>query len=249
MITARFQFCEKLNDFLPIRRQKIRFSTSFSERASIKDAIESLGIPHTEIGAIIVNGKSVDFTYCLKNNDEVAVYPDEKPPDLELLVRLRPLPPRPAAFICDVHLGRLGRILRILGFDTLYRIDFADSEIAAIAREEGRIVLTRDRGILKRREVTHGYCVRSDDRREQVREVLQQFNLTGMIDPFTRCADCNGRIETLEKSAIIDRLEEKTKQYYEEFSQCRDCRKIYWKGSHYQKLKTVVEELKKINPA
>jgi uncharacterized protein with PIN domain len=247
MITAQFQFCENLNDFLPIRRQKVRFPASFSESASIKDAIESLGIPHTEIGAIIVNGASVDFTYCLKSNDEVAVYPDEKLPDLEPLVRLRPLPPRPAAFICDVHLGRLGRILRILGFDTLYRIDFADSEIAVIARQEGRIVLTRDRGILKRREVTHGYCVRSDDRREQVREVLRRFNLAGMVDPFTRCADCNGNIEPLEKSAIIDRLEEKTKQYYEEFSRCRDCRKLFWKGSHYQKLKIMMEELIKIN--
>ncbi len=243
MITVRFQFCGNLNDFLPVQRQKVRFSASFSGNASIKDAIESLGIPHTEIGSIAVNGEFVGFSYRLESDDEVTVRPDEASPGLTSFQRLRPLPPRPAVFICDVHLGRLSRMLRILGFDTLFRNDYTDGEMAAIARQERRIVLTRDRGILKRREVTHGHCVRSDDWREQVREVLRRFDCADSIHPFTRCTDCNGGIEPVEKSGILDRLEEKTKRYYDEFSRCLNCGKVYWEGSHYRKLKIAVEEL------
>ena len=247
MITARFRFYGKLNDFLPISRRKVSFSALFAENASIKDAIESLGIPHTEIEVLTVNGVSVELSYRLESGDVVDVYPDGESPGLEALLRLRPLPLCPAAFICDVHLGRLSRILRLLGFDTLFRNDFADREIANIAGKEGRIVLTRDRGILKRREVTHGYCVRSDDWHEQAREVVHRFDCAGSIDPFTRCIVCNGHIEPVAKSAIIGRLEEKTKRFYEKFSRCRNCGKLFWEGSHYIKLKREVEKLMELD--
>ncbi len=214
-----------------------------AENASIKDAIESLGVPHTEVEAMTVNGIPVGFSYRLQSGDETAVYPDRDVPGNASLPSLRSPSPSPALFICDVHLGRLGRLLRLLGFDTLFRNDYTDSEIAAIARQQGRIVLTRDRGLLKRSEVTHGYCVRSDNALVQAKEVLRRFDLSGETDPFTRCAECNGMILKVEKSAVVELLEEKTRRYYDDFFRCSGCGRVYWEGSHFLKLKVLVEEL------
>jgi uncharacterized protein with PIN domain len=238
--TATFRFYEELNDFLPLHRRKVRFPFSFRDSPSVKDTIESLGVPHTEIDVILVNGLSIDFSYRLHDGDDIAVYPVFESLDVTNVTRLRPAPLRTAAFICDVHLGRVARILRILGFDTLYRNDYKDPEIVAIAHDEHRIVLTRDRGLLKHSAVTHGYCVRSTEWREQAREVVERFDLRNLAAPFTRCALCNGIIAKVE---IIGLLEDQTKKCYDAFSQCGSCRKIYWEGSHFAKLRELVKEL------
>jgi hypothetical protein len=241
--TATFRFYEELNDFLPPHRRKVRFPTTFGDSPSVKDIIESLGVPHTEIDVILVNGVSIDFSYRMHDKDDVVVYPVFESLDVTNVTRLRPAPLRTVAFICDVHLGRLARALRVLGFNTLYRNDYTDHEIVAIASSDHRIVLTRDRGLLKHSAVTHGYCVRSTEWREQAHEIIERFDLQKVSVPFSRCALCNGIIARVEKNEIIDLLKGQTKKCYDIFSRCDSCGKIYWEGSHFAKLRELVGEL------
>lgn len=149
----------------------------------------------------------------------------------------------PIKFILDVHLGRLARWLRMLGFDTLYRNDYDDPEIVTIAGQEGRTILTRDLGIMKRRAVTRGYHVQSTEPREQLDEVLTRYQLRNQIKPFHRCIVCNGLLQTVPKEAILSELEPKTILYYEDFFQCADCRKIYWRGSHFERMTAFINGL------
>lgn len=230
---AEFRFYEELNDFLPPEKRKRSFRYSFRGTPSVKDAIEALGVPHTEVDLILVNGESVGFDYLLKGGERVAVYPAFESLDISSLTRLRPQPLRRPRFVLDVHLGKLARLLRMLGFDTLYRNDYSDPEIIYISLREKRIILTRDRALLKHRAITHGYWVRSTHPREQLQEVLHRFDLFSRIRPFHRCMVCNGLIEEVSKSEVLDQLEPKTRRYYDEFYRCTGCGKIYWKGSHY----------------
>jgi uncharacterized protein len=244
IVTIRFY--EELNDFLPSQRRKVRFEASFNGSPGVKDLIESIGVPHTEIDLILVNGTSVAFTHRIKNGDDIAVYPVFESFDIKPVLRLRPKPLRKIAFILDVHLGRLARYLRMLGLDSLYRNDYTDEQIVAIASENKRIVLTRDIGILKYTAVTHGYWVRSSSPLKQIEEVVRRFDLSKCISPFTLCLECNGEIEHVEKTAIEHLLEPRTKLYYDDFSRCTRCGRLYWKGSHYEKLEKIVAAVKDI---
>jgi sulfur carrier protein ThiS len=200
MARARFRFYEELNDFLPPQRRKVSFDLAFDRRASIKDMIEALGVPHPEIELIVVNGESVGFDHLVRDGDRVAVYPVFEAIDVSNAVRLREQPLRRSRFVLDVQLGKLSRYLRLCGFDTLYRNDYDDADVATIAAEESRILLTRDRDVLKRRIVTHGYFVRSDRPRTQVGEVLRRFDLHDDVAPFTRCSRCNGPLHDIDKA-------------------------------------------------
>lgn len=246
---AEFRFYAELNDFLPAhhRRQVVRYA--FNGHPAIKDPIEALGVPHTEVDLIVVNDRSVGFDYRLQAGDRVAVYPVFEAIDISPVVRLRPAPLRRTAFILDVHLGKLARLLRVLGFDTLYRNDYDDDEIVRIARTDHRIVLTRDRRLLYSGAVTHGRWIHSTDGREQAREVLERFNLFGCLHLFLRCPDCNGLLAPVEKLDIADRLELLTNKYYDEFVQCTDCGKIYWQGSHHECLAEKISSILRRNPA
>lgn len=243
-LNARFRFYEELNDFLPTHRRKRDFSYSFTGKPSIKDAIEAIGIPHTEVDLILVNGQSVDFNYHLQGGDRVSVYPVFESLDISPVVRLREAPLRYTAFILDIQLGKLARLLRMLGFDTLYRNDYSDPEIIRLSREDQRIILTRDVGLLKNRSVTHGYWIRSPSPEEQVREVLNRFDLYAQIQPFKRCIGCNGEIDEIDKEEIITELLPKTAAFYDEFYHCLSCRKIYWKGHHYENMKEWIVRLR-----
>ncbi len=234
---AEFRFYEELNDFLKPEQRQRTVPYRFDGHPGIKDPIEALGVPHVEVDLIVVNGESVGFDYQLQDGDRVAVYPVFESLDVAPLVKLRDKPLRKIAFVVDVNLGRLARLLRLLGFDALFSNAYADDEIVAIAEAQGRIVLTRDRRLLHAKAVTHGYWVRSVWPRRQVDEVVRRFDLAGQIRPFSRCADCNGRIEPVAKEAIADRLEPKTKKYYETFYRCPSCGKVYWEGSHVGKLR------------
>ncbi|MDH3526068.1 MAG: Mut7-C ubiquitin/RNAse domain-containing protein [Gammaproteobacteria bacterium] len=233
---AQFRFYEELNDFLPRDRRKTTFIHAFTRRASVKDMIESFGVPHTEVELIIVNGRSVDFSHIVTDQDHISVYPMFESLDIRPLLRLRPAPLRRPAFVLDTQLGRLARYLRLLGFDTLYRNDYSDDGIARLSSEQGRILLTRDRMLLQRSIITHGYFVRATDPLQQVDEVLQRFDLYNDIQPLTRCIRCNGRLTEVDKDIVIDRLEPKTKRYYNQFRICRDCDQVYWEGSHFRKM-------------
>jgi len=216
-----------------------------NRKASIKDVIESCNVPHTEIDLIIVNGVSVDFDYIVQNSDEIHVYPDCSTAVHESarpLHHLSPPIPENPRFIVDANLGRLARYLRLLGFDCLYRNDFDDQSIAEISGKTQRIVLTRDRKLLKRKIITYGYFVRTDIPKAQVREVLSQFNLYASLAPLTRCTHCNEKLINTEKPAIAHRLKPLTRQYYDKFLICSGCNRIYWQGSHCARVERLIEE-------
>lgn len=243
MIRLYLRFYEELNDFLTVERRKTEFVHTITRHTSVKDLIESVGVPHTEIEVILVNGVSVEFSYCVQNNDRISVYPMFESFDITPLVRLRERPLRNPRFILDTNLGRLAKYLRLMGFDCLYRNDYEDKEVAEIADRQRRIVLTRDRFLLRRKIITHGYFVRSVYPREQVKEVLQRLDLIRSIAPFTRCSRCNGPLIEVSKDAIVHRLEPLTKRYYEDFKICSECGQIYWAGSHQDRARQLISEL------
>ncbi len=234
--TAVFRFYGELNDFLPLWQSGRERTYRFGGKPSVKDAIEAQGIPHTEVDLILANGEAVGFDYHLGGGDRIAVYPVFESFDITPLVRLREAPLRETRFVLDVNLGKLARWLRLAGFDTIYRNDLEDAEIAALSATENRVVLTRDRLLLHRKEIDHGYWVRAEQPDAQIIEVLRRFQLEGSLRPFLRCLECNGRIQAVEKAAVWERLEPKTGLHYEDFYQCAGCGKVYWKGSHYDRM-------------
>ncbi|MBN2089606.1 Mut7-C ubiquitin/RNAse domain-containing protein [candidate division KSB1 bacterium] len=240
---AEFRFYEELNDFLPIEKRKQSLNYHFRGTPSIKDAIEAQGVPHPEVDLIIVKGISVGFDYHLQHQDRVAVYPVFESLDISPITRLRTQPLRRTAFILDVHLGKLARLLRMLGFDAVYQNNFDDPEIIALGVAEQRIILTRDRGLLKHSCITHGYCIRSTDPMVQVREVLQRFDLHSRIQSFRKCSICNGDLRKVDKETILSQIQAGTQKYYCTFYQCRQCHKIYWRGSHYARLKARLSQV------
>ena len=245
MKRAYFRFYAELNDFLPPWRRMVPFACSFETSGSVKDMIEALGVPHTEVDLILANGSSVDFSYAVQNGDYISIYPVFESIDIKPLLRVRPEPLREIRFVLDTHLGRLAGYLRMMGFDTLYRNDYQDEELVRISTNARRLLLTRDRGLLKRRAVTRGYFVRATEPRQQLAEVLRRFDLYRSIVPFARCLRCNGSLQAAEKQLIQDRLPPKTKQYFDEFRVCEACDRIYWKGSHYQRMQRLIERLLK----
>lgn len=243
MATAHFRFYEELNDFLPPNRRKTGFEHPFQRRASIKDMIESLGVPHPEIDLILVNGESVDFSYIVQDQDHISVYPVFERLDISPLIRLRPKPLRSTRFVVDSNLGRLARYLRLLGFDCLYENDYSDTRVASISQTGHRILLTRDRRLLQRKIITRGLFVRATSPRDQVKEIIKRLDLYRQAKPFTRCTRCNGLLEDVSKAAVDAQLEPKTRLYFETFLQCSRCRQVYWQGSHFNRVKPLIKEL------
>lgn len=243
MLHAQFRFYGNLNDFLPPERRQTPFEHRLKEQGSIKDTVEAIGVPHPEISLILVNGESVNFSYLVREGDRISVYPRFTQLDITPISQVEPPPPNPVRFVLDVHLGKLATHLRILGFDALYRNDYDDDELAAIAHQEHRILLTQDRGLLKRSIVTYGYAVRSDVPDVQVKEVLERFDLYGAIAPLQRCPRCNGQLESVAKADVADQLPPYTRLYYDEFSQCRHCQQIYWKGAHYDRIQQFIQRV------
>jgi len=240
-MNANFRFYAELNEFLPKAQQYKTVQVSFKGRQSVKHLIESLGIPHTEVDLVLVNGNSVDFNYLVEQDNLASVYPVFESLDITPLLHLRPRPLRDPCFVLDGHLGRLAAYLRMLGFDTAYRNDYEDEELAEISASQNRILLTRDRGLLKRRKVTHGFCLRTKDSREQLLNVIQRFDLDSQMNPFSRCIACNGLLVRVEKAEIYDLLQPGTKKYFDDFSRCENCAKIYWKGSHHDRMNALIE--------
>jgi uncharacterized protein with PIN domain len=234
------RFYEELNDFLPPAQRKVAFRHRLKQAASIKDTIEALGVPHTEVDLIMVNGRSVGFEYQVRDGDRISVYPVFEALDITPVTRLRPAPLREMRFVLDAHLGRLAAYLRLFGFDTLHRNDYDDPTLADISANERRILLTRDRRLLMRRQITHGYYVRATQPQRQLLEVLARFDLLKSHRPFTRCLHCNGEIAAVPKELVLSRLQPRTRAAYDEFWRCRACGKVYWKGMHYRRLQQLV---------
>ena len=243
MKEIHIRFYEELNDFLPPNKRKKRFSHMFWGNPSVKDLIESFGVPHTEVDLILVNCKSVDFNYNVNADDDISVYPVFESFDISEVQRLRPEPLREPKFILDVHLGKLARYMRMLGFDTAYKNIFCDEEIVRQSLNEKRTILTRDLGILKRSEVTHGYFVRNTNPTAQAKEIINRFQLQKRISIFSRCLVCNEILLPVDKESIWDRIPEKVKVNCSSFYRCSQCNRIYWKGTHFDKMSKTIDTI------
>lgn len=233
----------ELNDFLPIEQRHKVTSHPLNDSAAVKHLIESAGVPHPEVGLILVNDRAVDFGHLLKPRDCVDVYPATHFTPNAPLVHLRPPLRPPIRFVLDTHLGQLARYLRLFGFDALYCNDYDDPTLAQISSRYDRVLLTRDRGLLKRKIVVYGHCVRAADPRQQIIAILRRYDLVDYIHGWHRCLHCNGLLQTVSKESIIDRLEPKTRRFYNEFHLCQTCSKIYWKGSHYVDMQAFMQDI------
>jgi uncharacterized protein with PIN domain len=219
------------------------FLHHFDRKASIKDVIESLGIPHPVIGRLKVNGREVGFDHILHHMDVVEASPLTPPVDPLVPSLLRPEPLDRFAFVVDINVGKLALYLRTLGFDTVYDSDTRDFQLAAIAQTQKRILLTRDTSLLKRKIVMHGYLVREQDPCRQIVEIVRLYDLYSRIKPLSRCIPCNGLLVPVSKETILDRLEPLTRKYYESFQICRQCKRIYWPGSHQEKITAFIRKI------
>ncbi len=242
-ITISIRFYEELNDFLRKSRRKKRFTRIYRHNTSLKDCIESCGVPHTEVDMILVNGEPAGFDRLVSDGDDIAVYPVFESLDISGVTRLAGRPLRDLRFVADVHLGGLARKLRLLGFDTEFsKTASADALLEAV--EKGRrVLLSRNRKLLMRRVVDRGLFIRSDDPEEQCVEVVRRFDLAGSIRPFTRCMACNSPLAPVSKEEVLSLLEPLTKKYFFDFSGCAGCGKVYWKGSHYGKLEAFLKRI------
>lgn len=214
---------------------------TLTEKTSIKDVIESCGVPHPEVDLIVVAGEPVDFNFGITRDAEIEVYPPgiQYPLFKEKRLQLA----RPTRFVCDGHLGRLARDLRLLGFDVGYDQSAGDQELLRVMQGEDRALLTRDRRLLMHGIVRSGYCPRSQNPNEQTIEVVRRFDLLALIAPFTRCIRCNGSLQNVPKTDVVEKLEPLTKIYYEQFRRCARCGQIYWSGSHFTKLQKRLEQI------
>lgn len=242
MPTVSIRFYEELNDFLSPHRRKEPFTVEFSPGCTVKALIEDLGVPHTEVDLLLVNRESVDFSYRLRDRDVISVYPMFESWDVAGFSRVRAEPLRETRFAVDVHLGKLARLLRMFGFDAAWASDVADEELVRSARRERRVVLTRDRGLLKRRLVSHGYLVRCSDPREQLAEVLRRFDLRRSVRLFGRCMRCNGELAPFPREEAARIVPPVIAEIYAEFSRCSSCGRVFWKGSHWERMKALAAE-------
>ncbi|PTX17442.1 Mut7-C RNAse domain-containing protein [Halanaerobium congolense] len=248
--TIKLRFYGYLNKFIDPEQKSLQsveqcyYLHYYKGRQTIKDRIESLGVPHPEVALILKNSSPVDFSYLVQPGDLFSIYP------YLYNIKLRPekslLPEYPAKpkFILDVHLGKLARYLRRFGFDTAYRNDYQDKEIVEQAASETRIILSRDRGLLMRKKVKWAKFIWHDDPQAQLKEVFIRFNLGQYYpDQESRCVNCNSKLIEVDKAEIMERLEPKTKKYFEEFKYCQQCDKIYWKGSHFEETEKMLNQL------
>jgi uncharacterized protein len=239
---CEFRFYEELNDFLAPSRRKRSFSYGFRGTPAVKDAIEALGVPHTEVDLILVDGRSVRFSHKLHGGERVAVYPVFERLDIGAVVRLRPKPLRTPRFVADVHLGTLARYMRLIGFDTTYDNRAADGELVRQSVVERRILLTRDVGLLKHRVLTHALFVRPVEPRQQLHDIVKTLDLAGKLKPFTRCMACNGALRRVRAQSVQAELPHALRGRAVPIARCALCHRLYWPGSHRVHLDRLVAE-------
>lgn len=237
---CELRFYAELNDFLPPARRGRAIRRRFDGTPAVKDTIESLGVPHTEVDLILVNGVSVRFSHRLRGGERIAVYPVFERLDITPLVRLRPAPLRVPRFVADVHLGKLARRLRLLGFDTLYENDCDDSELIRRSVRGRRILLTRDVALLKHKSLTHAYYVHSTDPARQLEELVAALDLRSRMRPFTRCMRCNGRLRRVPAARVAALLPPRVRRTARRVARCAGCGQLYWRGSHVESLARIV---------
>jgi uncharacterized protein with PIN domain len=239
---VRLCFHGDLNVFLGSKAGDAVIERRLAEKTSIKDIIESCGIPHPEVDLILVDEQTVGFDHTLANDAKVEVFPVQNRGTVHTDKRLQTI--GISRFVADGHLGGLTRNLRLLGFDVAYRQNADDRQLLEVMARENRALLTRDRRLLMHSIVQHGYYPRSQNPDEQTIEVVRRFDISELIAPFTRCLRCNAPLEEATKADVIDKLEPLTKIYYNQFHRCPDCKQIYWSGSHFPKLQKRIQQIR-----
>lgn len=242
MVTAHFRFYAQLNQFLAQQWRHREFARVCARAATVKHMVEALGTPHTEVAIVLVNGESCGFDRLLCEGDRVAVFPPFLSIDVSQLQIEMTRTPGPARFVADAHLGGLARMLRMAGFDTLYDNQFDDPDIAAIAQRDARIVLTRDRDLLKRSTIAHGCYVRALDAPAQLKEIIERLGLRGEARPFTLCLHCNVPLHAVAKELVQARLPPAVNATQWQFCACNVCNGVFWKGSHWKRMCAVLAE-------
>ncbi len=243
MSFAHFRFYEELNDFLAPDRRGREFELRCARAATVKNAIESVGVPHTEVELILADGVSVDFGHRVRDAQRFSVYPMFESFDVSPLLRLRPRALRDPRFFADAQLGGLARLLRMLGFDTAYDNGADDAWLRRKAAEERRIILSRDRDLLMCRDVTHGCYVHALHPPGQLREVAERLQLGALARPFTRCLCCNAPLIPVHKEAVVAQLPPRVAAGHDEFRQCPQCARVYWRGDHYRRMADMLQGL------
>lgn len=238
-----FRCYAELNDFLPREHKQKPFVQRLRTPLTLGEAIESLRIPVSEVDLALVNGQPVPMSQRLHENDYVSVFPTFESLDISELKGGHTPALRITRFVLDAHLGKLAKYLRMLGFDTSYRNDFDDEEIIELAAREKRIILTRDKLLLRSKRVTHGYYIRSTDKHEQLREVVRKFDLFSQFRSFTRCMTCNTELVLKKKEEIMHLVQAEILDLYSEFFFCPACRKVFWKGSHFKRMESFIRDL------
>lgn len=237
---CEFRFYEELNDFLAPARRQHAFAYRFHGTPAVKDAIEAVGVPHTEVDLILVDDESVCFSHRLHGGERVAVYPVFERLDITPVTRLRPVPLRTPRFVADVHLGTLARYLRLLGFDTRYDNHSGDAELVRCSVVERRILLSRDVGLLKHKVLTRAHYVRATDPGRQLEEIVRALDLGRRIRPFTRCMRCNGRLRRVAVASVASQLPARVRATQRRFARCGSCGRVYWPGTHFNRLTRIV---------
>lgn len=233
----------ELNDFLPPNQAFITFPLSLPPNTLLKDIADRIGIPSDLIDLVLVNNKPVGLSYHLEENDRVAFYPVFENFDISSVTKVRDHPLRQPKFILDVHLGKLANYLRMLGFDTLYQNNWTKESLITISRNENRILLSRSKSLLNIESLTHAYLIKDTDPHFQLIEALERFDLYSQASPFSRCIECNSKLQLVEKKAILSQIPQKVKDWCNEYQQCSACDRIYWKGSHYQRMNAFVQNI------
>jgi len=242
MLSLRFD--ESLQKLLPCRyREQTAIRYPLHRRASIKDIIESLHIPHTEIASIRRAGRELPFTHIPGSGERLVLTSFPRGTDVTRPTLLRPEPLPAPKFAVDVNVGKLARLLRLAGIDTWYQANVGEEELARQAVASGRLLLSRNRDILRRKIVTWGRLVRHEQPEMQLTEVVNLYGLRESIVPFSRCLECNTLLLPVDKAAVLHRLEPLTRKYYHRFKRCPDCRRIYWQGSHHRRLLKIIAGL------
>lgn len=242
-MSVTIRFYEELNDFLPRDHRRTDFTVPYYEPRSVKDLVESQGVPHTEVDLILVNGESVGFDFLIKDGDRVSVYPAFESLNIEAVSCLDRPPLREIKFVADVHLGKLARRLRLLGFDCLWNSEWDDEQLARISAEEHRVLLTRDCGLLKRALVSHGIYIRPDNAMDQLRQVVKRLDLSSKISPFARCLKCNGILSPVQKKSVQEKIPPRTFRYIHEYLQCSSCQQVFWRGTHWERLNKIIKDI------
>lgn len=227
----------------PSYRQEGRIDRKVSPGTSIKDVVESLRVPHTEVGQLLVGGNQVGFSFQVLKGACIEVLPMMPPVDTGKSTLLCPEPLTGIKFMVDVNVAKLGSLLRMAGIDTISRPELRDPDVAAVAVREGRILLSRNRGLLKRKTVIHGHLIGSQQPEKQLAEVVYLYGLHDLLQPFSRCMQCNTPLIVVKKSAILNRLEPLTRKYYQTFNLCPSCDRIYWSGSHKERMNQLLADL------